>query len=244
MSKTIAVWGSPNSGKTTFATKLALAIYEKYQSTVIVLYADNETPVLPVVFPNYRKEEIFSVGAVLAKTEITREDVIQQLVTVKQKQNFGFLGFADGENRYSYPSFDESKVRALLSVLSALADFVIIDCTSNLKNPISKVAVKEADEVIRLASPDLKSVSYFFSQLSVYSDPAYRITQQIQGINVPDADLYVAVDEIKSRILDPRFVIPYSRAVKQQMLDGQLSEPVKDKRFNAKFYAIAEKIVG
>ncbi len=54
----------------------------------------------------------------------------------------------------------------------------------------------------------------------------------------------MAVDEIKSRILDPRFVIPYSRAVKQQMLDGRLAEPVKDKRFNTKFYAIAEKIVG
>ena len=53
MSKTIAIWGSPNSGKTTFATKLAQTIYDKYQATVIVLYVDNETPALPVIFPNY-----------------------------------------------------------------------------------------------------------------------------------------------------------------------------------------------
>ena len=117
MSKTIAVWGSPNSGKTTFATKLAQTIYEKYQSTVIVLYADNETPALPVVFPNYRKEDMFSVGAALAKTDIAQEDVIRQLVTIKQKQNFGFLGFTDGENRYTYPSFDETKVRSVVTVV-------------------------------------------------------------------------------------------------------------------------------
>ena len=61
MAKTIAVWGSPNSGKTTFATKLARAIYDEYQSTVIVVYADMETPTLPVIFPNYKKEDLYSV---------------------------------------------------------------------------------------------------------------------------------------------------------------------------------------
>ena len=102
MSKLIAVWGTPDSGKTTFATKLARSIYEEYQSTVIVVYADNETPALPVVFSNYKKEDMFSVGAALAKTDVTQEDVVKQLVTVKDKQNFGFLGFTDGENRFIY----------------------------------------------------------------------------------------------------------------------------------------------
>ena len=243
MSKTIAIWGSPNSGKTTFATKLAQTIYEKYQATVIVLYADNETPALPVVFPNYKKEDMFSVGVALAKTEITQEDIIRQLVTIKQKQNFGFLGFTDGENRYTYPSFDETKIRSLLAVLSTLADFVIVDCTSNLKNPISRVAIKESDEVIRLASPDLKSVTFFASQLPLYADPVFGLDRQIQGINVPDADLYMPIDEAKSRLHDPRFVIPYSRIVKGQMLDGKLTEPVSDKKFNDKFKAIVDKIV-
>ena len=59
--KIIAVWGSPNSGKTTFATKLATAIYDSYQATVIVLYTDLETPVLPVLFPNSKPEDIGSV---------------------------------------------------------------------------------------------------------------------------------------------------------------------------------------
>ena len=78
MSKLIAVWGTPDSGKTTFATKFARSIYEEYQSTVIVVYADNETPTLPVIFPNYKKEDMFSVGAALAKTDVTQEDVVKQ----------------------------------------------------------------------------------------------------------------------------------------------------------------------
>lgn len=36
--KIIAVWGSPASGKSTFAVKLATAIYDNFESTVIVLF--------------------------------------------------------------------------------------------------------------------------------------------------------------------------------------------------------------
>ena len=42
-----------------------------------------------------------------------------------------------------FPTFDETKVRSLYAVLATLTDFVIVDCTSDLKNPISKVAIKE-----------------------------------------------------------------------------------------------------
>ena len=244
MSKTIAVWGSPDSGKTTFATKLAQTIYDRYQAIVILLYADNDTPTLPVIFPNLKKEDLYSVGALLAKIDITKEEVVRQLVTIKQRQNFGFLGFVDGENRYTYPSFDETKVRSLLSVLNSLADFVVVDCTSALKNPISRVAIKEADTVIRLASPDLKSISFFSSQLPLYGDPVFRLEEHIEGINVPDADLYMPIEEAKSRLHDPRFVVPYSRAVKQQMLDGKLTKPLNDKKYNDRIKSIVEKIVG
>lgn len=243
MSKVIAIWGAPNSGKTTFATKLARCIYDEYQATVIVVYADNETPMLPVIFPTYKKEDLCSVGVALSKTDIDRHEVVKQMVTVKDTQNFAFLGFTDGENKYTYPAFDATKVRSLYSVLSSLADYVIIDCTSSLKNPLSKVAVREADLVIRLSAPNLKSVSYLASQLPLYSDPMFRLEEHIEGINVTDADLYMPIDEAKSHLHDVRFTIPFCRAVKQQMLDGCLYTQVNDKQFNNKFKAIVEKVV-
>ncbi len=86
--------------------------------------------------------------------------------------------------------------------------------------------------------------SFFASQLPLYADPVFGLDRQIQGINVPDADLYMPIEEAKSRLHDPRFVIPYSRAVKEQMLDGKLTEAVNDRKFNDKFKAIVDKIVG
>ena len=59
MSKIIAVWGSPNSGKTTLSVKLARFIYEKYNAIVTVVCADEITPALPVIFPNKKADEIF-----------------------------------------------------------------------------------------------------------------------------------------------------------------------------------------
>ena len=58
-----------------------------------------------------------------------------------------------------------------------------------------------------------------------------------------DADLYMPIDEAKAQLHDVRFTIPFSRAVKQQMLDGNLYEVVNDKKFNDKFKAIVEKVV-
>ena len=95
--KIIAVWGSPHSGKTTFATKLATAIYSSFESTVITLYTDLETPVIPVLFPFDKNEDLGSVGYPLSKTEVEQGDIINNLVTVKDMQNFGFLGYKTGE---------------------------------------------------------------------------------------------------------------------------------------------------
>ena len=241
--KTIAVWGSPSSGKTTFATKLAQTIYDECRMSVILLYADSVTPVLPYVFPNFRKEDLYSVGPVLAAADITRDDVARQLMILRGRQNFGFLGFGDGENRYSYPSFGEERALALFSVLSELADCVVVDCMSGLGDPVSGAAVKNADVTVRLASPDLKSFSFFSSQLPLYADPAYRTEEQIQGINVPDADLFMPVEEAKTRMSDARFVIPFSRDVKEQLLEGRLARKTADRKFNSRIAAVAGKLV-
>ena len=48
--KIIAVWGSPHSGKTTFATKLATAIYDNYQATALV---EKEIPKLSQCLMDY-----------------------------------------------------------------------------------------------------------------------------------------------------------------------------------------------
>lgn len=159
--KIIAVWGSPNSGKTTLATTLATAIYDTFNATVIVLYPDLEAPVLPVIFPNEKSEDLGSVGVPLSKTDIENEVIIQNLFTIKERQNFGFLGYKESENKYTYPKYGRAKAEALLEKLCELADYVVVDCPSNVENnPLASTAL---DRVLSSASFSVKRTYDYIS---------------------------------------------------------------------------------
>ena len=242
--KIIAVWGSPHSGKTTFATKLATAIYSSFESTVITLYTDLQTPMIPVLFPFDKPEDLGSVGYPLSRTEVEQSDIINNLVTVKEMQNFGFLGYRTGENRYTYPKFGKAKAEDLLNALCKLADYVIVDCTSDLEgNILAQTAIEKADQIIRLSSPDLCSISFFLSQLSVYTDSRFRLEDHIQGLNTPDADVYMPIAEAKTQLGEISFTLPFSSAVKEQFQQGKLHVKTTDKRFEARMQEIAGKVV-
>lgn len=243
MSKLIAVWGSPDSGKTTFALKLASAVYERYSSTVLALSCDDTIPALPCLFPSLKADELYSVGAPLSQTEITQQAVIDSIVTRKGKVNLGYLGYKDGENKHTYPAYDESKAKELLEVVKSLADFVVVDCTSSLDNILAATAVKEANEVIRLATPTLKSIAFFASQLSRYADPVFQCERHVLGLTCTEADCYMPIEEAKSYFRDVAFTLPYCREIRQQSIDGKLPDPVHDKKYAAKFRAIADKVV-
>lgn len=242
--KIIAVWGSPNSGKTTFATKLATAIYSSFESTVITLFTDLETPVLPVLFPFEKTEDLGSVGMPLSKTEVEQNDIIKSLVTVKDMQNFGFLGYKTGENKYSYPKFGRAKTEDLLNELCRLADYVIVDCTSNLTdNVLAQTAIEKADQIIRLSSPDLKSLSFNTSQAGVYSDSKYRLDEHIHGINTPNVDVFMPIEEAKAQFGAISFTVPFCYEVKEQMQQGKLHVKTSDKRFETRMKDIASQVV-
>ena len=243
MSKMRAIWGAPNSGKTTFGVKLASTIYERYNATVLMLSCDNIIPTLPSLFPNSKSDELYSVGAALSKTDITQQEVIKCIVTLKSKINLGFLGYKDGENKYTYPSYDEIKAHTILEVIKSLADYVVVDCTSSLDNPLSAVAIKESNEVIRLAAPTLKCMSYFSSQLPLYADPAFCFDRQIVGLNCTEADCYMPLEESKNFLKEVSFTLPYSHEIRQQTVDGELIKNVADKKYAVKFKAIADKVV-
>jgi CO dehydrogenase nickel-insertion accessory protein CooC1 len=243
MSKLIAVWGSPNSGKTCFGTKLAQCIYEKYNASVLMLSTDYETPTLPVLFPNAKADETFSVGVPLSKTDIVGHEVVKSIVTVKGKMNLGFLGYKDSENKFTYPSYDNNKAKALLTVLKGLVDFVIVDCTSSLSNILSTTAVEQADTVIRLATPDLKSISYFSSQLPLYADPKYKMEQHIVVLNTTEKEVFLPVEESKTHFKNISFTLPYCRTLREQNIDGDLLKAITDKRYIGTLKMIAEKVV-
>ena len=158
MGKMIAVCGAPGSGKTTASLKIAEEIYYAKKGSVIFLSPDLNVPCLAFVFPNCKEEELYSVGVALDRTDIYREDVLRQMNHVKTMENFGFLGYKAGENKYSYPRPTEDKILNLFSILRELADYVIVDCADGL---ISSMAKSHADMLVQLITPDLKCMAYY-----------------------------------------------------------------------------------
>ena len=120
-------------------------------------------------------------------------------------------------------AYTEEKAGQLLAVLQQLADIVVVDCLSNLSNPLAAAAVKQADNVIRLCTPDLQSISFLSSQMTLYSDAAFKVNEQVAGIVVNDADSFLP-DEYVKQHFDCKFILPHCRELKEQFIEGRLLE--------------------
>ena len=82
-SQVLAVWGSPGSGKTTVAVKLAKYLAGK-KKNVILLLCDMTAPMLPCICPPGELECEHSLGSVLAAVRVSESLVKHNLVTHKK----------------------------------------------------------------------------------------------------------------------------------------------------------------
>lgn len=237
----IAVIGSPGSGKTTVTLKLAQELYcATTNGSVIYLSPSLKVPAIGVLFPNYTPDSIFSLGEMLDKTDIYEEDILNHLVTVKSMNNFGCLGYKAGENKFSYPVLTEDKVKSLFDVLHKMAGYVFVDCTEEENDLISQYALGVADEVILVLSPDLKSMVYLSSNESALGSHADRA---VRVLNINENELYPPVDDVKSNVRNISFVLPYSKQIRGQHLDGLLYERAKDKKYRSELSKIVNTIM-
>ena len=79
----LAVWGSPGSGKTTVAVRLAKYLADKRRN-VILLLCDMTAPMLPCICPAADLECERSLGSVLAAAHVSENLVKNNLVTHKR----------------------------------------------------------------------------------------------------------------------------------------------------------------
>lgn len=241
MAKMIAVIGSPGSGKTTVTLKLAQELYcATTNGSVIYCSPSLKVPAIGVLFPSYTPDSIFSLGEMLDKTDIYEEDILNHLVTVKAMNNFGCLGYKAGENKFSFPVLTEDKVKSLFDVLHKMAGYVFVDCTEEENDLISQYALGVADEVILVLSPDLKSMVYLSSNESALGSHAERA---VRVLNINENEFYPPVDDVKSNVRNISFVLPYSKQIRGQHLDGLLYERAKDKKYRSELSKIVNTIM-
>lgn len=223
----LAVWGSPSSGKTTMSVKLARYIASQKKNVILVL-ADMTAPPLPYICPPSDLEDENSLGAILGAAHVTGNLIKQNAILHKRNEYLTMLAMKNGENAFSYPPFTETQAQELLSELRRMADYIIIDCTSNITNDVlSAVSLIESDAVLRLVSCDLKSISYLNSQLPLLLDNKFNANKQYKAAsNVGD---FQADENVEQVVGGVSFRIAHSDEVHQQFLVGNLFGALTDK---------------
>lgn len=241
----LAVWGSPGSGKTTVATKLARYLADKRKNVVLVL-CDMTAPMLPCICPPSDLEHEKSLGSILAATHVSEVLIKHNMITHKKLSYLTILGMLKGENEYTYPPYSEKQARELIEGLREIAPFIIIDCGSYIANDIlSAVALMEADSVLRLANCDLKSISYLSSQLPLLRDSKWDADKQYKiASNLKPQQ---GVEHISQALGSVAFKLPHSEELEAQYLAGDLfgDLSMKDSRlFRKEIEKIAKEVFG
>ena len=241
MAKLIAVCGSPSSGKTTVSLKLAMGTYAATGgAATILLSPDMSTPTVGLLFPNYTPNEIRSLSAVLDGTVISPELIIENLVTVSKLQNFGVLGLKSGESRFSFPQPTAEKISSILHTLVDISDYVIVDCSGDPTDALSQDALRLADHVIRVITPDLKGMAWFMSNKNL---PQTEEEKLLNAVSVTDKDMFLPIEEVCSSLPSVEAILPYSRTLRQQMSDGRLYEPAKDRAYDMKLRQLTGRVI-
>jgi MinD superfamily P-loop ATPase len=216
----LAVWGSPGSGKTITAVKLAKMLAEKKKNVALVM-CDMTAPMLPCICPPSDLECERSLGGILAVPRISDTLIKNNCITHKRLSYLTILGMKKGENEYTYPPYTEQQATEFLDGLRELVPYIIVDCGSYIANDIlSAIALMEADSVLRLANCDLKSVGYFSSQLPLLKDTKWDADKQYKvASNVKPQQ---AAEHIGKVLGSVSFKLPYSQELEEQYLAGAL----------------------
>lgn len=241
----LAVWGSPGSGKTVTAVKLAARL-AMLKRDVVLLLCDMNTPMLPCICPPGDLEEEHSLGSILAATHVSESLVRHNCILHKKFRHLTILGMRKGENEYTYPVYERQQAEGLLNSLRGIAPYIIIDCSSHIANDIlSAIALMEADAVLRLVNCDLKSISYLSSQLPLLRENQWDAEKQYKvASNVRPNE---ASDHIEQVLGSVAFQIPHSEEVASQVLEGNLFKELslKDSRgFRKTLESIIREVFG
>lgn len=241
----LAVWGSPSSGKTTVATKIAKHLADK-KKNVVLLLCDMTAPMLPCICPPSELECEKSLGSILAAPHVNESLVKYHMMTHKKMEHLTILGMLKGENEYSYTPFGEVQAKELIAALHKIAPFVIIDCGSYIANDVlSAVALMDSDAIVRLANCDLKSISYLSSQLSTLQSAGLDFEKQYKcASNIKPNH---GIDHMSGAMGSLTFKFPYSSEVEQQYLEGNLFADLtlKDSRdFRREIEKIVREVFG
>ena len=178
------------------------------------------------------------------KLNLTLANVMQSIVEDKELTS-GFCLLKTEEGIDLMPSNIELsgiEIRLVNEMIreKVLKTYVFVDCTDEENDLISQIALRNAHEVIMVLSPDLKSMVYLASNEELFGNNAERA---MRILNVNENELYSPVDDVRTNVKNIAYILPYSKQIRGQHLDGLLYERAKDKKYRTELSKIINRIM-
>jgi cellulose biosynthesis protein BcsQ len=221
----IAVWGSPNSGKTTISCALAAQLSSKKKNVAIVC-CDDMVPTIPTIFPQNTKNiydkstRTRSIGKILATIAPSDNDFLEQLTTVNNVGRIVLVGYAYGESFSSYARPTEHDVYNFYIKLGEMVDFIIIDCTSRLDNKLTSIGLYNADVIVKTCGASYKDIVFFASNLPNVPGKSVALSDHINVF--ANARRNDAIDETRSFYGDIHYIIKHDDVIQKNYDNGEL----------------------
>ncbi len=221
--KLLTIMGSPGSGKTTTAVKLARTLAARRKNVILIL-CDPFTPVIPTLLPVGTAHDI-SLGTLLTAPGLTQDSILNACVPAPCSEYISLLGYKAGESLMNYPKVTRDKALELFVSLRYLADYVIIDCATVFEaDPASFVAIEAADKVLKMGTANLKGISWFQTHSPMLADSRYHRDRQRMAIG----NLKVGQDweVVTGQYGGVDYMLPYTAELEQQDNEMALFEPM------------------
>lgn len=228
--KIIAVWGSPNSGKTTLSIKIAqeLALRKK---NVIIVFCDSITPVISTVLPFFEVKDQ-SLGELLSVAQITQDGILEKCISLKDNKYLAVMSYLHGETERTHAKYSKERIIDFFILLRHLADHIIIDCSSIItKDILSRTALELSDSIIRLTTQDLKAISYFDACLPLLSERKFKVDQHYKVVSNVNGE--ANKDIMSQNNWDIKHVLPFISEINNQWSEARLFESLMEKKSKA-----------
>ena len=238
MSKAIAVWGSPGSGKSMFCCILAKAL-TRDKKKAIIISAEPGTPMLPVWLPSQIIDTNASIGHAFTAVEIDTALVASSVTVLKDYPFIGLMGYTAGENPLSYPELKYDISLQVIAAAKKLVDYVILDCSSTITNIFTPASIESSEVIVRILTPDLKGMSYVKAHQPVMVDTRFRWDDHISLAGM--ARPFHAIEEMGHLIGGFDGLLPYSKEIDRCATEGNMFGAIN--YINPKYTAALKKVL-
>lgn len=222
----IANYGNNCSGKTTFSAALATKLVDDKNSSCIIIDFNIDTPARAVWEPTNKVSRMFSLGALLEEEKIDLKVIPKYLLTHKDYNNIGLLGYCSGDTPISYEEPLYDKMIDVIRASEQMVDFVIVDCSSPLLTDTLEAAIEMSDCLNMLITPDVKGIVYYQTAQELFSkSPKFNI-EKTNYILSP-VKKWSDSSTIQKSLNNNFFELPYSIDIDFAMNEGEIFNTYK-----------------